>query len=916
MTEIQTISILNAIKEYPSFHSGIFFTYGVDLAFFENAFLHPLWQNNCRNNLIYIDSERYADTTSDWRDSASQVGRRYVLIPIRYRGQYSFHSKLILLLGVERARLLLGSGNLTFTGIGANYEVFTCLDWTEGNNEHLHIFKEVWQLIEKIQDPLGHSDQARKMLEKAGYRSEWLSDASETSNKIQFLHNLDEPLIDQCSQTLAGENIQEITIVTPFLDDKAHALEEIYSRFKPQKIKLVVQNQKSVGNLKALERLQRSGIPLDVHLFDDEHYLHAKIYLFKAKKSVYLLTGSANCTGAAWLYKAGQGNFETMLLSKADARNHFEYLLKDKINPIPIPSLDQLRLAESRSLPSRSTYPIELLNVSLFANVLTINFIQSTDKTIPLGLEISTIPTIRLPLDSFVDGEHQFKITLSDKQFGQIQHQPLIVYIVQLDRNGAASRRVSNEIWITNSNELNRIRQTLSDIDFRTGELLGRGLLGSEEEWRDLYQTISQLVNLEVEQVQRTSIRTYTIKNSEKKLDQEETETKITFPDDYEIGNQRAELEGAIFRESTFYAWLECVNRTLPWRHLSTGVSKAIATDQLVVRKQPSENLQRKFTDLVSRYIRALVNAEYMQSISTYHAIYYFTTFHEIVWLLYNHHGLEQSRFLIYSEQINSGLFDTHEYGAPILNPGTQKHIRRIWEQEWYDSGAALHALVSIIVSNKYRETNYADTDYPLQELSAAVLANIAVVVNFEKLLNDNDGISKLASVYQLDSAELLVQLENFIHQWQRRAASVLETWLQKVTFAIGNINDQLPIKWLYQARVDYGLALEQIYIRLGENDAITNLTSDLIFWAERAGDERVVHDQRSKLMKFFQKRGNLTELARQLIDSGTDSRNNGLYSDANRQFKQALILAEQTGEERLIRLCNIYLEAMHFYVN
>ena len=56
MTESESIHLLDKINEHSGFHTGIFFTYGADLAFFEEVVLHRLWQNGCRNNLVFIDA--------------------------------------------------------------------------------------------------------------------------------------------------------------------------------------------------------------------------------------------------------------------------------------------------------------------------------------------------------------------------------------------------------------------------------------------------------------------------------------------------------------------------------------------------------------------------------------------------------------------------------------------------------------------------------------------------------------------------------------------------------------------------------------------------------------------------------------------------------------------------------------------
>jgi len=113
VSESKHIHLLDKLAEHQEFQTAIFFTYGANLAFFEEAVLHPLWQNGCRSVLLFADAARYADTIRDMRGSTAWVGRRYIALPVDLGGWRSFHPKMALLLGRERGRLLLGSGNLT-----------------------------------------------------------------------------------------------------------------------------------------------------------------------------------------------------------------------------------------------------------------------------------------------------------------------------------------------------------------------------------------------------------------------------------------------------------------------------------------------------------------------------------------------------------------------------------------------------------------------------------------------------------------------------------------------------------------------------------------------------------------------------------------------------------------------------------
>ena len=58
MTEFTPLHLLDALTEHEGFDTAVYCTYGVDLAFFEEAVLRPLRNNRCRRHIIFADSQR------------------------------------------------------------------------------------------------------------------------------------------------------------------------------------------------------------------------------------------------------------------------------------------------------------------------------------------------------------------------------------------------------------------------------------------------------------------------------------------------------------------------------------------------------------------------------------------------------------------------------------------------------------------------------------------------------------------------------------------------------------------------------------------------------------------------------------------------------------------------------------------
>lgn len=149
-----------------------------------------------------------------------------------------FHAKSTLLLYRTHARLMLGSGNLTFSGYGGNAELFLCLQLTykdKADAALLTIFDE-------------HLSRLRKLVRHTGtqfdlFRDELrrrLGDAprSSTSNTIAFLDSTKGPIIEQLKALLPeGAVVKSLGMLAPFYErDDASELDatSVFGFLAPQ----------------------------------------------------------------------------------------------------------------------------------------------------------------------------------------------------------------------------------------------------------------------------------------------------------------------------------------------------------------------------------------------------------------------------------------------------------------------------------------------------------------------------------------------------------------------------------------------------------------------------------------------------------------------------------------------------------
>lgn len=942
MTEPESMRLLDKLTEHPDFHTGIFFTYGADLAFFEEAILHPLRQNGCRNNLVLMDARRYADTIGDLRGSVTWVGRRYILIPVDLGPLQSFHPKLALLLGRERGRLLIGSGNLTFTGFGHNHEVFTCLDWTPDESNLQDLFAQTWDLVKAILQEWGHSSEAGTILNKAEYVADWLLSPAEPTTEIQLFHTLEEPLIDQCSRALSSEVIERITVLSPFLDDAAHALSELFSRFYPSELRLVLQDQRTVGNVHALEDLLRAGVPLEVYRFSDtERYLHAKVYVFETADASYVLTGSANCTRAGWLSACTTGNVEVMLLRRADSRQHFASLLEGRIASTAVASLGEINIRREQ-LPGPESGPpiVHLLDVSVVGGMLSVDFrvSSSLEGVAGLQLRLSTTPPAFIPLGDYGTDSPTVQTPIPPELQEPLRH-PLSASVWGIDPEGCPVDLRCNELWITNVDALHRETRGVSTDIARTGDYLAEMLLISENEWRDLYDSLIPLIKLDIAQLKRQE-GTYTAKSPDRKTkakrDAEEQEVEIRLVDkvDEMAAQEMEQIGAAVTRESEFYAFFEYVRSRLPGAARDkTGEAKPPSKPRVRRRGRkwtPSERMGRRFVNLVEKYIRSLTNVEYMQTLHVLYTLAYYIVFQRMVWLLLQHDVIDVGKFVQLVTSINSGFFGAPDEKPPALCPRLSRHMQRVWRDDWRTTEVPSYALASVVLTEypvskplvpepldgEPKDDEREARVHGTHKQNRRVLCGIASVMGISWLRRDCEILARQVSeVYNQDGNTFALQMMDHVEHSLSSIEATLDDWTRRVTIALGEIDDPHLRGHLCRARVDYGLARYDVLAYLKDVETQARLCSDLIFWMRRAGDSDAAKGWSETLVNLLEGQGKGHEAAQALFYQGRAHFLDQEHEEAATILRQALLLAERLGDIKLSGWCEQFLGHTEFFL-
>ena len=330
---IKRRNILDLIgKHRGKYHSCVLTCYSFDFSFFEERVLPTLRLANIKNvNVLadghYLEMAQEATTGREFKHN-----KTYNFQPIYETGV--FHPKIILLTGVRHGLLIIGSGNVTSSGLSTNDEIWGAFHLDNIGNENAPLFGSAWEYLKPFLDKsLGFIPQKIQWMRK---HSPWLSELPVSSDwvnidslglEMKFLGNSkSNSIFSQLASNIPNSEIDELTIISPYFDKSGAQLKQLVNHFEPKKTSCLVD-------------LNSGTVPSDLDIETNINYydwaeckddydntfnrLHAKLFHFKGKNTEYLLLGSPNATIAAMGFgSSNAANAEAgILLRKNSAQN-------------------------------------------------------------------------------------------------------------------------------------------------------------------------------------------------------------------------------------------------------------------------------------------------------------------------------------------------------------------------------------------------------------------------------------------------------------------------------------------------------------------------------------------------------------------------------------------------------------------
>lgn len=305
---------------------AVFSTFGLNLNFLENYLLNLSGVSSCGSINIFTDSSVYESFSGGIYDYCPRwFNKKYMVTGVR-AGKI-FHPKVYLMASAQKAQIAIGSANLTREGITSNLEIMSIFNITKRDTRYSNILRDTVNFFGRLAEESKSQIAEARMRELEAIVSTLSSDSG--SGDVRFIHNLDEPLLNQIVRFLSRGEVKNIKVLSPFYDRNLYALFKLREQYPNATIQIYIQQDKSNFPVDAYSN-SLDGVEL--YLYRDlERYIHGKAILFQSDNSNYLFTGSANFTDSALLKKAHNANVEVGLFGALE-----EKLVADLFSPVGV----------------------------------------------------------------------------------------------------------------------------------------------------------------------------------------------------------------------------------------------------------------------------------------------------------------------------------------------------------------------------------------------------------------------------------------------------------------------------------------------------------------------------------------------------------------------------------------------------
>ena len=284
------------------YHSALLTTYSFDPIYFEAVYLSTLRKLGITNVVVLMDASMYDQLLSDSNYQCHRVSQyNYTLVRKESFHSGVFHPKVVLLFGEEEGTLIVGSGNLTYSGLANNDEIWNAFHIQGNNSIHYPLFYQAWKYLSKSANQTSSlvSRQIDWMLEQSPWLHQETTDSTvllSSGEECTLLYNTAEStILDKLLLSIGDKKIVSIRVIAPFYDAEGDALSALNKQLVPKEMLCILDLERQ----SAPYSLLKTNTSTVFCKADSSNPLHAKIFELQAEDETWLLCGSANAGNMA-----------------------------------------------------------------------------------------------------------------------------------------------------------------------------------------------------------------------------------------------------------------------------------------------------------------------------------------------------------------------------------------------------------------------------------------------------------------------------------------------------------------------------------------------------------------------------------------------------------------------------------------
>jgi hypothetical protein len=315
--------VLEVISSAKDVTNLIVLTHNIDFVFIQCVVLPALRKCGSPTLTIFADLHCCEEVYESQAPVLSTLGVRYRVIPVSMKAGFRFHPKALLLSGMKKATLLVGSGNVTFGGWRENAEVWLRYDTDTDGTAAFAAFQGYLQRVLEI-CPHSQEQGAREAGEAFdGATREWAAKMEAPAHLLGRAGH-GQSLLEQMKAKVGGKSADHLYVVTPFFDEDAEALKSLATELAVTSSTVLVQSGRTnllataadhlgpAFSLKSATFKHREKLGSNGEEQVREAFLHAKIYAVQSDDTAMVFAGSANCSRAALMIPGTGGNAELL----------------------------------------------------------------------------------------------------------------------------------------------------------------------------------------------------------------------------------------------------------------------------------------------------------------------------------------------------------------------------------------------------------------------------------------------------------------------------------------------------------------------------------------------------------------------------------------------------------------------------